>query len=340
MVTPKGRQDHESEVRKAVAMHFGRELGDSQWDHWLETAFCDGHDGFSQNVKQDSARIIEVIEGSRRFMVPARRRLAPEEARERHEVRAEPPRGWTEYARGRVEGFRGTQASILGLFGLEAPLSLDEQGELITRTLTEQERTGESLILHYSQTFEPTLALRLPVHAEVYLGAENPYLDVIRFPERGRAYALYFLAREAERIAWQIGCEEWEAVDFLLSDAPLEMPWISIRTVGLDSPVLDVRIGSVAVTASEIARAYADALGELKTRQPQLFADVPRRRRRRKPRTRELLPFVDAALSQEGVRPDWLALRRRWNKEKPDMAYPSDKAMSEAYRRAKKDGKT
>lgn len=324
---------YEAELKVALEAHYGGPIEREVFEHWLEEAFPTGPPDYAMKISADVATMINAIELGRTF-IPARRRPRTAKARD---FKAEPPVWWVDHTAALVESYRSTQFAILRLFGLPTPLDVHEQDDLIAELVAHQCRDGLSVFLHHHNSMLSGFGgLRIPELSEVWFPLEAPALDFVAAPELARPFALFFLASESQRMADATGCEQAAAIDFLLSDIEPDIPWIWVMADDFGSPAINVRVGSVAVTPAEVMKAYGEALEQWRQVDSQLFLLAPKRRRRSRRRTLALLAFIDEH-SPEGERPrDWPSLREKWNELRPDWEFPSEKAMYEAFRRAKR----
>lgn len=328
-----GERRYEAQLKVALESYYGRPMSRKTFDHWVAAVFPGAPTGYTNHVHVDVQQIIQAIERERMFMPPRR----GSQRAEMRDYKAEPPGWWLKQTREGVESFRSTQQAILVLFEQSGPLDVHSQDDLIAEQLGRQARSDLSTVLyHHSSLLSGFDGLRIPVQSEVWVPLDISALDFGAFSGQARPYALFFLARESQRMADETGCEQTAAVDFLLSDVMPEIPWVWVSADDFGGIAVNVRIGSLAVKPTEVMRVYAQALEQWRTADSQLFLLAPKRRRRSRRRTLALLEFMGEYSPEGNRRRNWPSLRQRWNELWPDWEFPSDKAMYEAFRRAKR----
>jgi hypothetical protein len=114
------------------------------------------------------------------------------------------------------------------------------------------------------------------------------------------------------------------------------LTWIDIEP-RRRSGVITLRVGTPIVRVSDVARAYSLALSWLKAEQPLVIESAPKRRRRQRVRTTDLLAFVEQRAPGKRTIGTWARLHTEWNEScRADWKYGSPEGMRESHRRAAK----
>jgi len=311
-------------VRRAVEKATNLVFDDEGWEYFM-VEFQEELDVCTQEFAVE--RLVELIRGLRRSLPrPAASRPVVRESDKNEAIvipTAAAPDWWVAHSRAVLEEHLDLQSQALSLFGFSTPITLEEADTLIRRELESQLEEGPPLIFDYLHFYQS--------------GTERHRIisTAWAYPSHGLpSQPLFFLALYVLRLKRDTGCEDQEAVSFLLSGEQFVLPWIRVQT-RMGSGVLDLRIATTAVPASEVLNAYRGAIAWQKTERPGAQKAGPRRRRPRQ-RTAELMAFIQNQQPGEKCPDAWMALRTEWNAKYPHWRFRTWTAMRENHRRAAK----
>ena len=198
------------------------------------------------------------------------------------------------------------------------------------------------------RTVEVRLVGRLGVHMNPWYAAMR-YLaqsvdagaDAQRLPYRSwlelrqndlvqRVTRIGKLSFIAEHISGDTGCEEWQALAYLLCGEIPTLPWV--RAKRICRPAIGdtwlIEVGAPIVPAGQVKHAYADAREVASPKCPEQRSIRPSIADRRR-----LYEFVRA---KQAVGETWAQIREEWNAQEDVHQYPATKAIEVAYLRARR----
>ena len=319
---------HELQVRAIVEEKYGA-LPDQMWDHWCGLEFP-LPDDFTGMVRLDAQQIIDTMESTRKAGLPQPKREPTIPERVRSQVLDSQPDWWAKRSREMLQSWGSSQRAVLARFGLPAPLTTyEEAGSLIERQVPPPTCEGRSIDLDYLHFDEARPDSPTVESIKAYLGPSEELSWQTQPP-------LWVLANSASALAEATGCELWRATSYLLCNTSVPFPYC--RTEVNDWGLISITVGSPVVRASEVTAAYKRALESLRKARPDLIESAPKRKRRPKQRTLELVAFVESEPHSKKTLQDWERLRSKWNRNarvlEKKWLYDTPKSMYEAYRRA------
>jgi hypothetical protein len=327
--------EHKQEIREAIEARRW-EFSDKSWTSWFGTV--EHGDFFSvEQVVNDLD-----LELSRVARHPPRTQTEPEPMPENtSRPGLDPPSWWAKHTEEELAKYTPAQEMVRAALGLDRPTSLDEQDDVIIGHLREQRRgphDGET-VLEFGRIFDRIRRglerVKVFDGSSVGTGSYGSYTTGAS-PVGMRFQPLFLLANEAERISRETGCEPFQAVDFLLSGVPFPLTWIDIES-RRQSGVITLRIGTPIVRVQDVARAYSRALSWLNTEQPSVIESAPKRRRRQRDKTIELISFVAERAPENRTIQRWEQLQDEWNRtRRKAWEFETPEGMRESHRRAAK----
>jgi len=309
-------------VREAVEKALNSTFDDESWDWWMVE--CD-EELLGCTPEYAVERLVERMRGAWRSRPRGAPRKPTQAERDEKVVIpvAAPPDWWVAHSQSVLDTHLALQSQALSLFGLSKPISAEEADRLIRSEVATQVEEGPPLTFEYLHFYQSEAESRHIIStAWAYPGHTLP------------SQPLFFLALYVLRLKRSTGCEEHEAVSFLLTGSRFVLPWIRAHTHA-GSGVIDLRIGATAIPISEILNAYRGVIAWEQATQPEVRIQGPRRRRPRA-RTAELLEFIQARHPGKKSPDDWRSLQMMWNAQYPHWRFPTWTAMRERHRRVSK----
>jgi hypothetical protein len=324
-------EEYESELRRIAEARVGS-FDSARWDYWFEEI----RDETFFNVEQAADVLVDKIRGAMHNL-PRR----GESTRRPASGFGAAPEWWPAYAKDRLDTWRDVQSQVLAAFGLDAPITLREADTMLVKALDSQERVGLKASLEFTHypTYERDLVSPGSETADVPIVEEGLAYSgkSLGWNAQGRAEnAPYVLATYAGMLEWQTGCQRFEAVDYLLCNEPFDVAWVRANPRE-GSGVIEIRVGSPSVPATDVCKAYQAAVASIRDSQPHIASAAPKLRRARRARTLALLAFVADVHPGAKTLQDWGKLRTQWNTAHPEWTFPTAQAMRERHRRVAPD---
>lgn len=344
---------HFEAARDAVALKLARPLTEEDWATLLDFAW--GAEEPPTDFSDDDVELMVSLAARAAMLTRslATRRQPDEGPRGGRYGRQGPP-WWQKYTRRPFLRDDQPQLHRFAL-GLEAPLAPEEIGTFLVALERMQRVEGESVRLEYPTPVSPyssddMSAFPVPMwHTDsilVHRGWSLLEIDeesVRRVPSvRGLGdmvthkdaatltQPLWRFAAAAHAIAHLAGCSEAEAVAYLLSDVPLEPPYIEVDTrSGYFGSQAVIFVGSTRVSADDVREAYV----EWRKFVSRLFRDDKPQRRHPREKTLALVDYVERRKAS-GTK--WADMFEEWDAEHPGQ-YRSLRSMQQAYYRAVRD---
>lgn len=247
--------------------------------------------------------------------------------------RPEPTREWIRKSHHLLREYEPLGREARAALGLVSPCTLDELEDTLRRAAAVRFEVGDSLHLRFRRVdgsmgalhFRRGVTLPLPLTKGSERNVAPAYLASEENP-------LAILHDEARTLVAETGCDEEDAVSFLLTGEPFVLPWLVIQTEeGRFGPRFVIRIGTSDVTAERLAREYTEAANR------SVGIHESGRRRRVSSHSVRLIRFFEDHRAR-GVR-DSEAFEE-WNRlaeAEPDMTlYASVESFRNQYKRAKR----
>lgn len=200
----------------------------------------------------------------------------------------QPPESWSRRSAEMLGRFVEDRARALEIAGWVQPVPLDESARWIASVSAAQRESGPVSVLRYVRRENFELADSrvgvVPRMAFVWRGYSDEELAEfsgripVPTPQRqreeligswraGRESRLFRLQRIAHRLVSQTGCEEWEAIAYLLCGREFTPPWIKagvdidgpLDPSGAAGPWFAVRVFTSDASPEDVAAAYREA---------------------------------------------------------------------------------
>lgn len=355
---PDPRIDWNAEIRRRYGREYGERLPVDRVSDILLAAQLERTSVSARYAGDDATRALELLfddlksieeDYERAFLGTPQRDLTRQGVAERSEwfssVTA-PPR-WAARTRLIMRRYHPLQTDMLAACGARDFVRPHELAALLGTLVAGDPAEGEVVTLELPPGLEETHVVgRLGVHM-------NPWLSALRYladrrasehPDRFPTFGAWLarqnedLAQELTRIgklslvvrhiAKETGCEEWQALSYLLCGDVPELTWVRARRVTRPEvgETWVMEVGAPGVPANDVRRTYIEARAALAEGGENV-------RRQHSHAQSELYEFV-RPLRERGV--PWSQIRETWNAKPGVRPYDRTRTMEVAYLRARK----